>query len=68
MGILETLSKVNITEKMWGEALENHNVVPDGFEGVAFYRVVKKVGNLEKGCVITDSEIIFAFPRIARIL
>ncbi|MEE9259584.1 MAG: RNA ligase [Candidatus Scalindua sediminis] len=68
MGILETLSKVNITEKMWGEALVNHIVVPDGFEGVAFYRVVKKVGNLEKGCVITDSEIIFAFPRIARIL
>ncbi len=68
MGILETISKVNITENMWGEALENHNIVPDGFEGAAFYRVVKKVGNLEKGCVITDSEIIFAFPRIARIL
>ena len=68
MGILETLSKVNITENMWGEALENHNVVPDEFEEVTFYRVVKKVGNLEKGCVITDSEIIFAFPRIARIL
>ncbi len=26
MGILETISKVNITEDMWEVALENHNV------------------------------------------
>jgi len=68
MGILEVVSKANITENMWREALEGHNIVPDEFEEVSFYRIVKKVGNLEKGCVVTDSEIIFNFPRIARIL
>lgn len=68
MGTSETISKANITEDMWKEALKCHNVVPDEFDGVSFYRVVKKVGNLVKGCVITDSEIVFNLPRIARIL
>ncbi len=68
MGILETISKVNITESMWTEALESHKIVADEFDGVAFYRLVKKVGKLGKGSVVTSSEIIFDFPRIARIL
>tara|TARA_B100000959_G_scaffold141332_1_gene148411 strand:+ start:331 stop:1119 length:789 start_codon:yes stop_codon:yes gene_type:complete len=68
MGILETVSKVNITESLWNEAVEGHSIVPDEFDGVTYYRVVKRVGQLSKGVVVTDAEIIFDFPRIARIL
>ncbi len=42
--------------------------MPDEFDGITYYRVVKRVGQLSKGIVVTDAEIIFAFPRIARIL
>lgn len=68
MGILETVSKVNITEDSWNEAVEEHSIVPDEFDGVTYYRVVKRVVPLNKGAVVTDAEIIFDFPRIARIL
>ncbi|MFQ5687884.1 MAG: RNA ligase, partial [Candidatus Scalindua sp.] len=68
MGILETVSKVNITEDLWNEAIEEHSVVTDVFDDVTFYRVVKRVGQLSRGTVISDAEIIFDFPRIARIL
>lgn len=68
MEILETISKVNITENIWRVALENHNIVKDEYDGVIFYRVLKKVGKLKKGSIITDSDIIFDFPHIARIL
>src|SRR3972149_8086343 len=68
MGILETVSKVNITENSWNEAVGEHSVISDQFDGVTFYRVLKKVGQLNKGTVVTDSEVIFDFPRIARIL
>jgi putative ATP-dependent DNA ligase len=68
MGILETVSKVNITESLWNEAVEGHSIVPDEFDGVTYYRVVKRVGQPSKGVVVTDAEIIFDFPRIARIL
>ena len=68
MGILETISKVNITENSWNEAVGEHSVISDQFDGITFYRVLKKVGQLNKGTVVTDSEVIFDFPRIARIL
>ncbi len=68
MGILENLSKVNITEELWNKALEDHSIIPDEFDGVIFYRVVRKAGLLNKGSVVTDSGIIFDFPHIARIL
>ena len=68
MGIYETVSKVNITEDSWRDAVEEHSIVPDEFDSVSFYRVVKKVEHLSKGAVVTDAEIIFAFPRIGRIL
>ncbi|MDR4503378.1 MAG: RNA ligase [Candidatus Scalindua sp.] len=67
-GILETLSKVNITEDQWREALDNHKVVADEFDGFTYYRFVKKVGQLEKGSVVNESDIIFHFPQIARIM
>ncbi|MDR4498823.1 MAG: RNA ligase [Candidatus Scalindua sp.] len=66
--ILETVLRVNITEYLWREALEEHKVVADEFDGIPYYRFVKKVGILEKGSVIAGSDIIFNFPRIARIL
>lgn len=68
MGILETVSKVNITADQWNEALEDHSIIPDEDDGVVYYRVVRKVGQLKKGTVITDTETVFDFPRIARIL
>jgi ATP-dependent RNA circularization protein (DNA/RNA ligase family) len=51
MGILETVSKVNITESLWNEAVEGHSIVPDEFDGVTYYRVVRRVGQLSKGVV-----------------
>ncbi len=68
MSVLEIVSKVNITEGLWNESLEGHSIVPDEFDGIAYYRIVKKVGELKKGTVVTDSGIIYDFPRIARIM
>ncbi len=68
MGTLETVLKTIITEELWSASIENHSVIPDEFEGITYYRVVKKVGHLEKGTVVTESGIVFGFPRIARIL
>ena len=68
MSILEIVLKVNITEGVWNESLEDHSIRPDEFDGTTYYRVVKKVGQLNKGTVVTDSGIIYDFPRIARIM
>ncbi len=68
MSVLEIVSKINITEDLWNESLEGHCIIPDKFDGITYYRVVKKVGQLKKGAVVTDSGIIYDFPRIARIL
>jgi putative ATP-dependent DNA ligase len=68
MDVLEIVSKVNITEDLWNESLEGHSIIPDEFDGITYYRVVKKVGRLERGTIVTDSGIIYDFPRIARIL
>ncbi len=68
MSILEIVSKVNMTEETWNESLECHSIIPDKFDGITYYRVVKKVEQLKKGAVVTDSGIIYDFPRIARIL
>lgn len=53
---------------MWDESIERHDVVPEEFDGVSFYRVTKKIGELGKGAVITQEGILFDFPRIARIM
>ncbi|MCP5004222.1 MAG: RNA ligase [Planctomycetes bacterium] len=66
--IIENLSKVNISEDQWREALVNHKIVTDEFDGITYYRFVKKVGLLDKGSVVTESDIIFHFPQIARVL
>ncbi len=68
MSILEIILKVNMTEDLWNESLDDHSIIPDEFDGVTYYRVVKKTGQLQKGTVITDSGIIYDFPRIARIM
>ena len=68
MSILEIVLKVNITEGVWNESLEDHSIRSDEFDGTTYYRVVKKVGQLNKGTVVTDSGIIYDFPRIARIM
>jgi len=68
MDIPKAVSKFNITENSWSEAVGEHSIIPDQFDGMTFYRVVRKVGQLNKGTVVTDSEVIFDFPHIARIL
>ena len=66
MSVLEIISMAKITESLWNESLEGHSVIPDEFDGITYYRIVKKVGELKKGTVVTDSGIIYDFPRIAR--
>lgn len=68
MSVLEIISMAKITESLWNESLEGHSVIPDEFDGITYYRIVKKVGELKKGTVVTDSGIIYDFPRIARIM
>ncbi len=68
MGTLDAVLKAKISKGLWNASIEDHSVIPDEFEGITYYRVVRKVGHLEKGTVVTGSEIIFGFPRIARIL
>ena len=68
MSVLKIVSNANITEGLWKESLEGHSIIPDEFDGIIYYRIVKKVGELIKGTVVTDSGIIYDFPRIARIM
>jgi len=68
MSVLEIVSKANITEGLWNESLESLSIIADEFEGIAYYRIIKKVGELKKGTVVTDSGIVYDFPRIARIM
>ncbi|GAX60767.1 ATP-dependent DNA ligase, homolog of eukaryotic ligase III [Candidatus Scalindua japonica] len=68
MRIPQIVSKVNMTEDLWNESLEDHSIIPDEFDGITYYRVVKRTGQLRKGTVVTYSGIIYDFPRIARIM
>ena len=68
MSVLKIVSKVNITESLWNESLKDRSIMPDEFDGITYYRIVKKVGELKKGTVVTDSGVIYDFPRIARIM
>ncbi|MBC8549350.1 MAG: RNA ligase [Candidatus Brocadiales bacterium] len=68
MSVLKIISSANITEGLWRESLEGHSIIPDKFDGITYYRIIKKVGELKKGTVVTDSGIIYDFPRIARIM
>ncbi|MDP6925256.1 MAG: hypothetical protein R2568_10335 [Candidatus Scalindua sp.] len=68
MSVLKIVSKANTTEGLWNESLESLSIIADEFEGITYYRIIKKVGELRKGTVVTDSGIIYDFPRIARIM
>lgn len=64
----EVVKQIGISELVWQESLESHDIVREEFDNICFYRVTKKVGALEKGSIVTQEGIIFDFPRIARIL
>ncbi len=68
MEIPTVLSLANISEQVWNEAIKKHDIILDQYDGVSFYRAVKKIGKLDRGSIVTDSEIIYEYPRIARIL
>lgn len=68
MQIYKIIKQVGITESMWQESLERHDVASEEFDGIRFFRVTKKVGVLAKGSIITEEGIIFGFPSIARIV
>lgn len=68
MRVPEIVTNINITENVWNEFLGDHSILPDEFDGIIYYRVVKKAGQLKKGTVVTDSGILYDFPRIARIM
>lgn len=64
----EIVKQSGITESMWQESLERHDVIREEFDGIHFFRVTKKVGALGKGSIVTEKGIIFGFPSIARIV
>ncbi len=66
--IYDVVKQAGISESMWDESLERHDVVREEFDGVCFYRVTKKTGELGKGAIVTHEGILFDFPRIARIM
>ena len=68
MEIYDVVKQVGISGSMWDESIERHDVVREEFDGVCFYRVTKKVGELGKGAIVTQEGILFDFPRIARIM
>ena len=68
MEIYDVVKQVGISGSMWEESIERHDVVREEFDGVCFYRVTKKVGELGKGAIVTQEGILFDFPRIARIM
>lgn len=68
MQIYDIVKQVGISESMWQESTEKHDVVHEEFDGIDFYRITKKIGTLGKGSIVTREGIIFDFPSIARIL
>ena len=66
--IYKIIGQIGLSERVWEESIERHDVVRDEFDGICFYRVLKKIGSLERGSVVTNEGVLFDFPRIARIL
>lgn len=64
----EVVKQVGISESLWQQSIEKHDVIREEFDGICFYRITKKAGPLEKGSIVTQDGILFDFPRIARIL
>ncbi|MBE7445814.1 MAG: RNA ligase [Planctomycetia bacterium] len=68
MQMHDVVKQIGISESMWHESMERHNVVCEEFDGISYCRVTKKIGALGRGAIVTEDGIIFDFPRIARIL
>ncbi|MBM4055377.1 MAG: RNA ligase [Planctomycetes bacterium] len=68
MSLPEIIKKAGITEDRWQESVDNHDVAREEYDGVFYYRVMRKIGPLGKGSIVTEDGILFDFPRIARIL
>jgi putative ATP-dependent DNA ligase len=68
MQMHEVIKHVGISEHMWQESIEKHDIIREEFDDICFYRVTKRVGPLSKGSVVTPEGILYDFPRIARIL
>ncbi len=66
--LYKIIGQIGLSERVWEESIERHDVVRDEFDGICFYRVLKKIGSLERGSVVTNEGVLFDFPRIARIL
>ena len=68
MSLTEVIKKAGISEDRWQESIDKHDVAREEYDGIPYYRIMRKVGPLEKGTIVTCAGIIFDFPRIARIL
>ncbi|MDN3515588.1 MAG: RNA ligase [Candidatus Brocadia sp.] len=64
----DVVKQFGISEFVWQESIEKHDVVREEFDGICFYRVTKKTGALGRGSIVTPEGILFNFPSIARIL
>ena len=68
MSLTEVIKKAGISEDRWQESIDKHDVAREEYEGISYYRIMRKVGPLGKCSIVTCAGIIFDFPRIARIL
>lgn len=68
MQMHDVVKQIGISESMWHESMERHDVVCEEFDGISYCRVTKKIGALGRGAIVTEDGILFDFPRIARIL
>lgn len=68
MQMYDVVRQIGISESMWKESMERHDVVCEEFDGVSYCRVTKKIGALDRGSIVTKDGIVFDFPSIARIL
>ncbi|MDR4508487.1 MAG: RNA ligase [Candidatus Brocadiaceae bacterium] len=68
MKIHNVVKMFGISEEVWHESFGRQDVMCETFEDVSYYRVRKKVGLLERGAIVTPEGVLFAYPRIARIL
>ncbi len=68
MQMYEVVKQIGISESLWQESVERHDIACEEFDGICYCRVTKKVGALGKGSIVAKDGIVFGFPSIARIL
>ncbi|MCF6147909.1 MAG: RNA ligase [Candidatus Kuenenia sp.] len=68
MLLTETIKKAGIAEDQWQASIDQHGVIGEEYDGVSYHRVIRKIGPLAKGSIVTGDGILYDFPRIARIL